>query len=63
MNYCNLKGVSFDRLIEMKIYFLIVKLMVSFEGQGSESLKHFRKPKLDFDSFRCAHIAPTFLKT
>jgi len=32
MNYCNLKGVSFDRLIEMKIYFLIVKLMASFEG-------------------------------
>ena len=63
MNYCNLKDVCFDRLIEMKIYFLIVKLMASFEGWGSESLRHFRKPKLGFGSFRCVHIAPTFLKT
>ena len=41
MNYCNLKGVSFDRLIEMKIDFLIVKLMTSFESSGSESFKAF----------------------
>jgi len=31
MNDYNLKGVSFERLIEMKIYFLIVKLMASLE--------------------------------
>jgi len=43
-----LKGVSFDKLIEMKIYFLIVKLMASFEGLGSESLRHFRRPKIYF---------------
>jgi len=43
-----LKGVSFDRLIEMKIYFLIVKLMASFEDYESESLSYFRRPKIDF---------------
>ena len=48
MNYCNLKDVCFDRLIEMKIYFLNVKLMASFENLGSESLRLFRRPKIDF---------------